>query len=166
MVSPAFSSDPVPSIIAAPDDNSRPLASPTTSSASSIDEGPSRPPRLERPKIGSRKSSGTMIIPRDSPRVELNEDEEEYDQDDVRCMSPKRSAEEVDKLSEDARSALIEQAKQLQASLMAIVDRVETVKEEHDKLEGGNKFLQQYIGELIQTTKSAAGKSKGKSGRK
>ncbi|KAF2219441.1 hypothetical protein BDZ85DRAFT_42168 [Elsinoe ampelina] len=165
MVSSAFSSDPVPSIIAAPDDNPQPLASPTTSSASSIDEGSSQP-RLERPKIGSRKSSGTMIIPRDSPRVELKEDEEEYDQDDVRCMSPKRSAEEVDKLSEDARSALIEQAKQLQASLMAIVDRVETVKEEHDKLEGGNKFLQQYIGELIQTTKSAAGKSKGKSGRK
>ncbi|KAF4556114.1 Hypothetical protein D9617_1g079890 [Elsinoe fawcettii] len=103
-----------------------------------------------------------MIIPRDSPKVELGEDEEEYDQDDVRCMSPKRSIDEVEKLSEDARSALIEQAKQLQASLMAIVDRVETVKEEHDKLEGGNKFLQQYIGELIQTTKSAAGKSKGK----
>lgn len=49
-----------------------------------------------------------MIIPRDSPRVELNEDEEEYDQDDVRCMSPKRSVDEVEKLSEDARSALIE----------------------------------------------------------
>ncbi|PSK53864.1 hypothetical protein B9Z65_7670 [Elsinoe australis] len=166
MSSLSLSSDPVPSIVAAHSSNSEPLASPTSSSSSSIDEGAHGPSRLGRPKLGSRKSSGTMIISRDSPRVELNEDEEEYDQDDVRCMSPKRSADEVEKLSEDARSALIEQAKQLQASLLAIVDRVETVKEEHDKLEGGNKFLQQYIGELIQTTKSAAGKSKKPSGRK
>lgn len=28
---------------------------------------------------------------------------------------------------------------------MAIVDRVETVKVEHEKLEGGNKFLQSYV---------------------
>jgi hypothetical protein len=34
------------------------------------------------------------------------------------------------------------QAKALQASLMDIVDRVEVVKNEHEKLEGGNKFLQ------------------------
>jgi hypothetical protein len=34
------------------------------------------------------------------------------------------------------------QAKALQASLMEIVDRVEVVKNEHEKLEGGNRFLQ------------------------
>lgn len=34
------------------------------------------------------------------------------------------------------------QAKALQASLMEIVDRVEIVKNEHEKLEGGNRFLQ------------------------
>lgn len=110
-----------------------------------------------------------MIIPRDSERVELCEGEEEYDQDDVRCMSPKRSPEDVERLGEEARRNLMEQARQLQASLMAIVDRVESVKEEHDKLEGGNKFLQQYIGELIQTTKitSSSSKTKGKpTGRK
>jgi hypothetical protein len=28
---------------------------------------------------------------------------------------------------------------------MAIVDRVEAVKIEHEKLEGGNKFLQSYV---------------------
>lgn len=72
----------------------------------------------------------------------MEEGEEEYEADDVRSMSPKRSMEDVEKLSEDARSHLIEQAKQLQASLLAIVNRVETVKEEHEKLEGGNKFLQ------------------------
>jgi hypothetical protein len=37
---------------------------------------------------------------------------------------------------------IVRQAKQLQASLMEIVDRVEVVKNEHEKLEGGNRFLQ------------------------
>ncbi|CAD0096358.1 unnamed protein product, partial [Aureobasidium mustum] len=44
----------------------------------------------------------------------------------------------------------------LRASLMAIVDRVEAVKIEHEKLEGGNKFLQSKI-------TSAAPPKKGKS---
>lgn len=103
-----------------------------------------------------------MIIPRDSPKVELRPEDEEYDEDDVRNLSPRRTSEVTEKLGEDARRHLIEyvvsyhlchsthaaidtshrQAKQLQASLMAIVDRVETVKVEHEKLEGGNKFLQ------------------------
>lgn len=140
MGSQSMSSQPVPSINAAIVTNIPSLASPTPSSESSSDES-----KLERPKIGSRKSSGSMIIPRDSERVELCEGEEEYDDDDVRCMSPKRSPEDVEKLGDDARAQLLEQAKRLQASLMAIVDRVESVKEEHDKLEGGNKFLQQYV---------------------
>lgn len=45
---------------------------------------------------------------------------------------------------------------------MEIVDRVEVVKNEHEKLEGGNRFLQSYIGELMQTSKitsSGAGKA-------
>lgn len=62
---------------------------------------------------------------------------------------------------------------------MEIVDRVEVVKNEHEKLEGGNRFLQsyvhswpmmvnmslthpRYIGELMQTSKltsAGAGKS-------
>lgn len=39
-------------------------------------------------------------------------------------------------------TAFARQAKALQQSLMQIVDRVEIVKSEHEKLEGGNKFLQ------------------------
>ena len=81
-----------------------------------------------------------MIVSRDSDNIEV--EDEEYEADDVRSMSPKRSMETINKLGDDARHHLIEQAKMLQASLMAIVDRVEVVKEEHEKLEGGNKFLQ------------------------
>ncbi|EAT81330.1 hypothetical protein SNOG_11622 [Parastagonospora nodorum SN15] len=102
--------------------------------------------------------------PRLVPNIELKE--EEYDDGDARTMSPRRSSEEIEKMGQDARQALIEQAKQLQASLMEIVDRVEVVKNEHEKLEGGNRFLQSYIGELMQTSKitsSGAGKiTKGK----
>ncbi|KAJ4337711.1 hypothetical protein N0V87_004459 [Didymella glomerata] len=134
----------------------------TTSSTGSVSDqdGPKAGDPTLRPRLGSRKSSGTIIIPRDSPHVELKE--EEYDDGDARTMSPRRSSEEIEKMGQDARQALIEQAKQLQASLMEIVDRVEVVKSEHEKLEGGNKFLQSYIGELMQTSKltsSGAGKA-------
>jgi len=136
----------------------------TSSSNSSIsDQEMKNDPTLQaRPRLGSRKSSGTIIIPRDSPNVEMKEEEEEYDDGDARTMSPRRSSEEIEKMGQDARQALIEQAKALQASLMQIVDRVEVVKNEHEKLEGGNKFLQSYIGELMQTSKltsTGAGKA-------
>lgn len=127
----------------------------TTSSSSSLSDQDhpkaGDPNKLQRPRLGSRKSSGTIIIPRDSPHVELKE--EEYDDDDARTMSPRRSSEEIEKMGQEARQALIDQAKALQASLLEIVDRVEIVKSEHEKLEGGNKFLQSYIGELMQTSK-------------
>lgn len=119
-------------------------------------------PALARPKLGSRKSSGTIIIPRDSPHVELRH--EEYEEGDARTMSPRRSSEEIDRMGEEARKALIEyavpshnkrfllandvpsrQAKTLQASLLEICDRVESVRSEHEKLEGGNKFLQSCV---------------------
>lgn len=83
-----------------------------------------------------------MIVSRDAPTTVVDSD---FEDDDVRAMSPRRNSEEVDKLSEDARRDLIEQAQMLQTSLQAIVDRVETVKSEHEKLEGGNKFLQSYV---------------------
>ncbi|KAF2401583.1 hypothetical protein EJ06DRAFT_474897 [Trichodelitschia bisporula] len=116
--------------------------------------------RGQRPRLHSRKSSGTIIVPRDAATELI---EEHYDENDARTMSPRRSSEEVDRLEEGARQALIEQAKALQQSLLQLVDRVESVKSEHEKLEGGNRFLQSYIGELMQTSKiTSAGPPKGK----
>jgi len=140
----------------------------SSSSSSVCEEGSSHQPnssgeRLSRPKLGSRKSSGTLIVPRDSPNVEIHE--EEYDEGDARTMSPRRTSEEIEKLGQEAREALMEQALTLQESLRNICLRVETVRNEHEKLEGENKFLQNYIGELMQTTKitsSGAPKNKGK----
>ncbi|KAF2753126.1 hypothetical protein EJ05DRAFT_226272 [Pseudovirgaria hyperparasitica] len=134
-----------------------------SSASSSASDDCSDGSRLQRPKLGSRKSSGTIIIPRDSPHVELKD--EDYDETDARTMSPRRSSEEIDRLGEGAKDALLEQSKQLQASLLEIVERVESVRAEHEKLEGGNRFLQSYIGELMQTSKliaAGASKMKGK----
>ncbi|KAH8623474.1 hypothetical protein IG631_21953 [Alternaria alternata] len=82
----------------------------TSSSNSSIsDTEMKNDPTLQtRPRLGSRKSSGTIIIPRDSPNVEMKEEEEEYDDGDARTMSPRRSSEEIEKMGQDARQALIE----------------------------------------------------------
>lgn len=107
--------------------------------ASEEDDDPMDQARIGRPKMGSRKSSGTMIVSRESATTVVDTD---LDENDVRTMSPRRNSAEVEMLGEEARKDLIEQAKVLQTSLQAIVDRVETVKSEHEKLEGGNKFLQ------------------------
>lgn len=37
------------------------------------------------------------------------------------------------------------QAKVLQSGLLALLDRVDQVRAEHDKLEGENRFLQEYV---------------------
>lgn len=49
-----------------------------------------------------------MIIPRDSVKVEMRPEDEEYDEDDVRNLSPRRTSEVTEKLGEDARRHLIE----------------------------------------------------------
>lgn len=132
-------------IVAAPSeqDHTTPLTSPDSSTAASpaeeLDVVMSSSDHLPRPKIGSRKSSGSMIVIRGQPTVGAAV---EMDDTDVRAMSPRRNSTEVQKLSDDARRDLMEQARLLQTSLQAIVERVETVREEHEKLEGGNKFLQ------------------------
>ncbi|OBT73906.1 hypothetical protein VF21_08287 [Pseudogymnoascus sp. 05NY08] len=143
-----------------------------TSSASSSPASPRRlsqgaPPATDsdaassastatRPKIGTRKSSGTIIVPRDAPNVELKKGEEVFDEDDARAMSPRRNSEDLEKMSQEARAQLSQHAKLLQESLLEIFNRIEAVKEEHDKLDSNNKFLQKYIGDLMSTTKITA----------
>jgi short coiled-coil protein len=70
------------------------------------DKAPNPQVETLRPKLGSRKSSGTIIVPRDSPQIELKE--ENYDENDARTMSPRRSSEEIERMGTDARKALIE----------------------------------------------------------
>lgn len=105
----------------------------------------------------------------------------EFGPDDVRAMSPRRTSEDIDKMGKEAREELRRwvaqlptsgekmlanpdhrHAKALQESLIAIFNRIEAVREEHDKLDSNNKFLQKYIGDLMSTSKITAAGSRGK----
>ncbi|EKD17333.1 uncharacterized protein L3040_008980 [Drepanopeziza brunnea f. sp. 'multigermtubi'] len=131
-----------------------PLSATSSSFSSVHDDGGGTTPT--RPRLHSRKSSGTIIVPREHPRVELKEGDEVFDADDARAMSPRRSSQDLEKMSEDAKLQLNEHAKILQKSLLEIFNRIEAVKEEHDKLDSNNKFLQKYIGDLMSTSKITA----------
>ncbi|TQS38376.1 hypothetical protein Golomagni_01118 [Golovinomyces magnicellulatus] len=110
-----------------------------------------------RPRLTSRKSSGTIIVPREHPHVELREGEEVFDEDDARAMSPRRSSRDLERMNKEARDQLQQHARLLQKSLLEIFVRIEEVKEEHDKLDNNNKFLQKYIGNLMSTSKITSG---------
>ncbi len=62
--------------------------------------------RIKRPRLGNRAPSGSMVIPRDHPEIEIGR--EEYPADDARAMSPRRNIEELERLSKEARHTLKE----------------------------------------------------------
>ncbi|ROT37094.1 hypothetical protein SODALDRAFT_334166 [Sodiomyces alkalinus F11] len=107
-----------------------------------------------RPPLPSRKSSGPLVVPRDS--LAVGPVEQSFGPDDVRSMSPRRTSEDIEALGREAREELKRHAKALQESLLTIFHRIEAVREEHDKLDNNNKFLQKYIGDLMSTSKITA----------
>lgn len=98
--------------VTAPQQHTDDYVSSASSSSSSINEpttsnsnsGTNK--HLERPKIGTRKPSGTIIVPRDDPRIEIQPGDEAFDEDDARAMSPRRNSEDLEKMSQDARAQL------------------------------------------------------------
>ncbi|KAL2257269.1 hypothetical protein VTK26DRAFT_410 [Humicola hyalothermophila] len=130
-----------------------------SSSGSSVDQ-PIHAPIPVRPPLVTRKSSGTMIVPRDSSAVGPHE--MSIGPDDVRAMSPRRTSEDIALLGKEAREELQRHAKALQESLLVLFNRIEAVKEEHDKLDLNNKFLQRYIGDLMSTSKITSSGSRNK----
>lgn len=127
----------------------------SNSSSASNDPGHLRiqAPVPQRPRLLSRKSSGPLVIPRDH---DVGPVDIQFGPDDVRAMSPRRTSEDIEAMGREAREELRRQAKALQDSLLAIFQRIEAVKEEHDKLDNNNKFLQKYIGDLMSTSKITA----------
>ncbi|KYK56091.1 bZIP transcription factor [Drechmeria coniospora] len=114
-----------------------------------------------RPRLPSRKSSGPLAVPRDGSAADAVDDDG-CGPDDVGAMSPRRTSDDIDKMGREAREGLQRHAKALQESLMAIFNRIEAVREEHDKLDNNNKFLQKYIGDLMSTSKITASSSRGR----
>ncbi|KAI1779423.1 hypothetical protein F4818DRAFT_436736 [Hypoxylon cercidicola] len=124
-----------------------------SSSASSVDNSEIHQPIPIRPRLPNRKSSGTLIVPRDSSQV--GPLEPDLEPDDVRAMSPRRTSEDIEVMGREARAELHKHARALQDSLLMIFNRIEAVKEEHDKLDNHNKFLQKYIGDLMRWRRKA-----------
>ena len=57
-----------------------------------------------RPRLPSRKSSGPLVVPRDSSAV--GPVESEFGPDDVRAMSPRRTSEDIDRMGKAAREEM------------------------------------------------------------
>ncbi|OBT85782.1 hypothetical protein VE02_05809 [Pseudogymnoascus sp. 03VT05] len=113
-----------------------------------------------RPKIGTHKPSGTIIVARDAQNVELkkgevfdegdaratnsqrNSDEEFFDEGDALAMSPRRKSDDLEKMIQEARAQLSQDAKLLDESLLEILNRIKVIKEQLDKLDSNNRFLQ------------------------
>ncbi|EPE06978.1 bZIP transcription factor [Ophiostoma piceae UAMH 11346] len=141
------------------EDNSRstaPTIARTDSSSASSDDNRTHngihAPIPTRPRLPNRKSSGTIIVPRDSEEAS-RPIETILDPGDVRAMSPRRTSEDLEQLGRQTRDEVRKHAKMLQDSLLMIFHRIQAVKEEHDKLDNNNKFLQKYIGDLMTTSK-------------
>ncbi|KAG5658514.1 hypothetical protein KAF25_010695 [Fusarium avenaceum] len=148
-----------------PEHHPHPIArSDSSSSSSPSDHNDSEPvlhqPVPIRPGLPQRRSSGPLVVPRDSLAVGPNEPD--FGPDDVRAMSPRRTSEDLDRIGKAAREEMRRHAKALQDSLITIFNRIEAVREEHDKLDNNNKFLQKYIGDLMSTSKITATSSQRK----
>jgi hypothetical protein len=72
----------------------------------SVSDGPELNERRSRPKLSSRKSSGTNIIQRDNPRIEIQKGDETFHPDDARAMSPRRNSEDLEEMAQSARKQL------------------------------------------------------------
>lgn len=77
----------------------------SSSDSSSGDDSDRGRSHLARPRMSSRKSSGTIIVPRNHQPVA---DAEDYPPDDARAMSPRRNSEETEAMGEATRSAVRE----------------------------------------------------------
>ncbi|KAK4691673.1 short coiled-coil protein, partial [Lecanoromycetidae sp. Uapishka_2] len=107
-----------------------------------------------RPPLGTRKSSGTMIVPADHPELEIKD--EVFPPTDARAMSPRRSSAEQDRMIGAAKLGMQSQALGHQNALSALVERIEIIKSDHDTLERNNSALQDYIGGLTRSMSKTA----------
>ncbi|KAL8721324.1 MAG: hypothetical protein Q9225_001984 [Loekoesia sp. 1 TL-2023] len=104
--------------------------------------------KLTRPKLTQRKSSGTIIIPRDAP---TEAPPQEFPPDDARAMSPRRSSEETDKMLVNARLSIEKRAQDMQSGLAAIASQIETVSKNCESLDRQNQALQDAIGDMTRS---------------
>lgn len=69
-----------------------------------------------------------------------------------RCQSPRRDTLTIEQMGREKVHVLRKEAQVMQDSLSEILDRIAKVKEDYDRLSSENKFLQDYIGNLMSTS--------------
>lgn len=69
-----------------------------------------------------------------------------------RCTSPRRDSTAIEQVGREKLCFLRREALVIQESLTDILDRVGKVKDDYDRLSHENKFLQDYIGNLMSTS--------------
>lgn len=108
MTSPTAGLDTTPAVPDMPQPNDGAHAHITSlSSASSISDAETeRKSRVDRPRRISRKPSTSILVPRDHPEIEI--EEEEFPPDDARAMSPRRNSADLERLGKEARHTLHE----------------------------------------------------------
>ena len=102
MPSPTLTTTNAQSITSNHNDNSVHASSLSPSSSSSDGES-ERKTRADRPRL-ARKPSASILVPRDHPQIEI--EEEEFPPDDARAMSPRRNSADVERLGREARETL------------------------------------------------------------
>ncbi|KAL8871416.1 MAG: hypothetical protein Q9174_002740 [Haloplaca sp. 1 TL-2023] len=120
-----------------------PFSRTTSNTSSGTDET-----KLQRPKMTSRKSSDTMIIPRDAPTVAPKK---EFPPDDARAMSPRRSIEETEKIGVDVSASVHQDYLNKQKELANLQSRVEAMRSTTDTLDSNNQAIQGAIGEMTRS---------------
>lgn len=75
----------------------------------------SRRSRMDRPRIGERQRSNSIIVPKGRDVIQLNR--QSYPPDDARAMSPRRNSEDIERLERGLRESLKEYAKLYQLFL-------------------------------------------------
>lgn len=69
-----------------------------------------------------------------------------------RCTSPRRDNSAIERIGREKVHVLRKEAQLMQDSLSDILDRIVKVKDDYDRLSSENKFLQDYIGNLMATS--------------
>lgn len=68
-----------------------------------------------------------------------------------RCTSPRRDVSDIQRVGHEKVEILQKEAQHLQESLTLILNRISRIKYEYERLSSENKFLQDYIGNLMST---------------
>uniref|UniRef100_A0A060T7W1 ARAD1D02640p n=1 Tax=Blastobotrys adeninivorans TaxID=409370 RepID=A0A060T7W1_BLAAD len=69
-----------------------------------------------------------------------------------RCTSPRRDNSAIERIGREKVHVLRKEAQLMQESLTDILDRIVQVKQDYDRLSSENRFLQDYIGNLMATS--------------